>query len=136
MTLTFIDLGLPSGTLWATENEPGYKLFGKELVKAYGDQLPPIKAWEELFKNCDRTRDNDRKGYLLTGPNGNTLFVPDAGYKNIPGHGFYWSSSPYGYGVDTARLAYYSSGLIDPQDYEDSPLLGFSVRLCKPAGAQ
>ncbi len=38
----YIDLGLPSGTLWATENEEGYFTFD-EAVEKYGDSLP--KLW-------------------------------------------------------------------------------------------
>lgn len=76
MALTFIDLGLPSGTLWATENAAvnGKTYFNfDEAIEAFGDMLPSAEAWKELFNQCSRKWNKRRKGYVLTGPNGNTL---------------------------------------------------------------
>ena len=147
MARTFIDLGLPSGTLWATENEPGYHQFNK-AVKTFGEMLPTIEAWRELFRQCHRKWNANRKGYLLTGPNGNTLFLPAEGWnecntitkrlnrKNVYGVGYngqYWSSTIDS--VYSAWTIYFSLGYINTRDISRR-IDGFSVRLCKPAGAQ
>lgn len=142
LDVKWVDLGLPSGRLWAAENEPGYHQFD-EAVKTFGEMLPSEEAWKELFDRCDRKWDKDRKGYVLTGPNGKTLFLPAKGWQHynketkelngggvyyVGGGGFYWSSSPYG--VDYARNVYFNGGDVNPQNY-DYRLRGFSVRLCQ-----
>ena len=138
----FIDLGLTSGRLWAAENEPGYHQFD-EAVKTFGKQLPSADAWEELFNQCSRKWNKKRKGYTLTGPNGNTLFLPAEGCqywnketKDLNGgsvsfagdRGRYWSSSPND--VDNARGVDFYRGDVYPMNYSYR-LIGFSVRLCK-----
>lgn len=136
--MQFLDLGLPSGKLWATENA---SLDGKthfdfdEAVKTFGDMLPSKDAWKELFNQCSREWNKNRKGYILTGPNGNTLFLPADGYKDFLrnkigyiGSGFYWSSSPSG--VDEAQLVGFNSGYVDISQLCNS-MDGFSVRLSK-----
>ena len=135
----WVDLGLPSGRLWAAKNEPGYHQFD-EAVKTFGNQLPPIEDWEELFKKCKRTWDKDRKGYLLTGPNGNSLFLPAEGNKSgdevnrVGSHGYYWSSTIYEttiYNkVISARDVYFSNIYIETQ-YGNNRHLGVSVRLAR-----
>lgn len=137
----WVDLGLPSGRLWASQNEEGYHQFN-EATKTYGNQLPPIEAWNELFEYCSRKWDDKHKGYILTGPNGNTLFLPAKGWqhwneetKELSGgdvysvgfHGLYWSSSLLN--MTDARGVCFHDGGVDPQ-YDDNRLLGFSVRLC------
>ena len=122
-----VDLGLPSGTLWAkwnmgatapeeygdyyawgeTETKKGYGWYnyehcdgtddtchdiGVEIsgtkydvahVKWGGDwQLPTADQINELVKNCKHkvTTSKGVKGTLVTGPNGNTIFLPCAGF--------------------------------------------------------
>ena len=145
MAREFIDLGLPSGRLWAAENEPGYHQFD-EAVKTFGDMLPSAEAWKELFDHCGRKWDIDRKGYVLTGPNGNTLFLPAQGWqdwnkrtKELDGRsdyicvgtfGLYWSSSPNNEYLDLARNVLFNNGYVNPL-YDNDRLFGFSIRLCK-----
>ena len=134
----WVDLGLPSGRLWASKNEPGYHQF-YEAVKTYGDQLPPIEAWNELFQYCSRKWDADRKGYILTGPNGNRIFLPAKGMnewnsntkKLIPDGiyavgsvGYYWSST-------TTRLVYFDNDIVH-LILSLNHANGLSIRLCKP----
>ena len=66
-----------------------------------GWRMPTIGEWEELFLNTTGvwTTLNDVKGWRCTASNGNSLFLPAAGYRwdsslNFAGsRGFYWSSS-------------------------------------------
>ena len=73
----YIDLGLPSGTLWADCNEEGDYDFDT-AVETFGDNLPKLWQLCELWESCIR------KGNTFIGPNGNSI--------NVPG-GEYWSST-------------------------------------------
>lgn len=142
----YIDLGLPSGTLWATTNlgasKPeeygGYFAWGEtspktsytldnyafwngsEFTKYNGSdfsvlrpkddaarailgddwRIPTIEEWREVLDNCtiDRIIWNEIEGHRVTGPNGNSIFLPNAGEyvestnNYIGHHGAYWSS--------------------------------------------
>ncbi|MBO4875709.1 MAG: hypothetical protein J5542_10440 [Bacteroidales bacterium] len=63
----------------------------------------------ELKNNCTvtLTTQNGVNGRLFTGPNGNSIFLPAAGYRNgsdlgsAGSLGYYWSSS-----FDTGTLSY------------------------------
>ena len=150
----YVDLGLPSGTLWATcnvganapeecgdyfawgETEPkavyewgtykwcngSYKSMTKYCTSAsYGTvdnktalepeddaasvnwgaswRIPTNEQQHELVDNCTWTwtTSNGVNGYLVTGPNGNTLFLPATGaHRNeslydFGSYGYYWS---------------------------------------------
>lgn len=95
--LKFVDLGLPSGKLWAAINAPGFYTFDK-AVDTFGDKLPTEDDWKELFEHCS-SKWKEEKGFVLTGPNGNSIFLPAAGYhggvsvNDVGSHGYYWSSS-------------------------------------------
>lgn len=128
----WVDLGLPSGRLWAAENEADFYDFDN-AVETFGKELPTKEAWGELFDKCASEWDDEKKGYLLTGPNGNTIFLPAAGcrsgtsvyFAGLGGH--YWSSSP----SSTATTAYgvgFFAGGVRPQGYSYR-FYGFSVRL-------
>lgn len=150
----YVDLGLPSGMLWATTNigsasPAGYgnyyswaetspkNTYTKDNSKTYnlsryadglGDiksdtvraivriynnpkydaatsnwgqqwQMPSSDDFAELNKHCSwqlRTIDG-HKGYLITGPNGNSMYLPMAGYMDqshkcqVGSGGFYWT---------------------------------------------
>lgn len=122
---TFVDLSLPSGKLWANENvkdENGNEkhFTFDEAVETFGKNLPSKEDWEELFDNSKYKWNKERKGYDVIGPNGNSIFLPAAGYRydvsvyNVGGRGYYWSSSVINednaYGVD------FSSGDLNPRD--------------------
>ena len=139
-TLKFVDLGLPSGKLWATENvkdENGNEAFFSfdDSVNAFGKNLPSMDDWEELIDNCSYKWNKKKKGFDITGANGNFIFLPAAGYRSgdsvyyVGSSGNYWSSSVY-----TEHLAYYvlfDSGDLKPQYYFSSRCRGFSVRLVR-----
>lgn len=160
---TYVDLGLPSGTLWATcniganapedygdyfawaETQPkscydwinyqycngtdelghpfltkycndashGYNGFTDNLTILQSSDdaatanlgsgwcIPSQVQWEELFQNTNREwrNQNGVNGYLFTAANGNSLFLPAAGYRkgngigSVGSEGEYWSNS-------------------------------------------
>ena len=65
-------------------------------------RLPTKAELEELEENCtwSWTTQGGNKGYKVTGPNGNSIFLPAEGYRNgttlnlTAEHGSYWSSTP------------------------------------------
>jgi uncharacterized protein (TIGR02145 family) len=133
--LQFVDLGLPSGRLWATENikdENGNEAYFTfdNAVNTFGKNLPSKEDWKELFDNSSYSWDEERKGYDVTDPNGNSIFLPAAGYRgivvsNVGSYGYYWSS------VSNKNHAYYvlfGSGFLYPQ-LLSLRYYGFSVRL-------
>ena len=155
----YVDLGLPSGTLWATcnmgatnpEDYGDYFAWGETTPKnsydwstykycngsdttltkycnysSYGyngftDNLTTLQAsddaataqwgsgwrmptqaeWQELLNNTTNvwTTQNGVNGRLFTATNGNSLFLPAAGYRyasslnSVGSYGHYWSSS-------------------------------------------
>ena len=102
-------------------------------VKLGGNwRMPTNEEWTELRTKCTWTWATLRGGYKVTGPNGNSIFLPAAGLRynsdlrNAWSRGYYWSSS-----LDTADpyFAYYleflSSGAVRSDDYR---CYGFSVR--------
>ena len=152
--IQFIDLGLPSGTLWAdrnlgadkpegygdyfrfgetapfTENSPEYvyndineSIAGTDkdaattiLGKKY--RMPTLDQVEELIDECKWkwTKQNGVEGMEVTGPNGNSIFLPASGFRDfsngslsyVGSYGYCWSASPYSscYG----RSLYFTSG--------------------------
>lgn len=136
---TWVDLGLPSGRLWAAENEAfnGKTHFPfDDALEAFGKELPPISAWQELINFCRAEWNAERHGYTLTGPNGNTLFLPAAGIEHArdrdlgPKYGYYWSSSSIN--CFKTRAVHFTERLIFP-DVEDGldKCFYLSVRLSK-----
>lgn len=101
----YIDLGLPSKTLWADRNlgstEPSdYGTHHKWDQISDALRLPTFEQLRELKSKCDWTwtSRNGHNGYKVTGPNGNSIFLPAAGYRaasiNYEGtKGYYWSSN-------------------------------------------
>lgn len=121
----YVDLGLPSGTLWATCN------VGANKPEDYGDYLswyegetaaanwgngwrmPSKEQWEELMDNtkCIWTRRNGVNGELFTANNGHRLFLPAAGspeggkvLDSAGSSGYFWSSS---LDTDSPRRAWF-----------------------------
>ena len=142
---SYVDLGLPSKTLWATCNvgamepeEYGYYFaWGETTTKStyswtnykycsgssstvrdigtdiagtsydaakatHGNSwaMPSVEQMNELINNCKLALAtvNGVKGIRLTGPNGNTIFFPMAGYKadgstyKVGEQAYFWSS--------------------------------------------
>ena len=150
----YVDLGLPSGTRWATCNVGAstpsaygnYYAWGETTTKetysssnyTYSDnptmlpssadaatanwgsgwRMPTKEEFEDLKNNCTVTwtTQNGVNGCLFTGPNGNSIFLPAAGYRNgselsgAGSYGNYWSSSPYSSSTRSAWNLNFSSG--------------------------
>ena len=121
----YTDLGLPSGTKWGNVNANGFYTFD-EAVLQFGNRLPSKEQWEELKEKCQWMWTGS--GYKVTGPNGNSIILPAAGFCNcderdnvrVGTHGRYWSSTPIW------RLNFYKGG---SEMYESFRCLGNSVRL-------
>ena len=194
----YVDLGLPSGILWATcnvgasrpeeygdyfawgETEPkesydwstykwcngnynrltkyctnssyGYNGFvdNKEVLEPEDDaayvnwgsswRMPTHNQLGELKTQCTWTwtTRNGVNGYLVTGPNGNTLFLPAAGYRYGDSLG-----EAGAYGICLSRQLYYSSApydaivmFIDSGDgswFRSSRAYGLTVRAVRVA---
>ena len=83
-------------------------------------RMPTDSERTELRTSCTWTWTtlNSVNGYKVTGTNGNSIFLPAAGYRSSSSlysagsHGDYWSSTPYGSGTyDAYRLSFDSSGV-------------------------
>ena len=206
----YVDLGLPSGTLWATCNvgannpweygdyfawgeiEPYYSSGGNTYKpvwksgKSKGYDWPSYKyangAYNKLTKYCNKsdygnngytdsrtvlekaddvayqkwgsdwsmptpaqfqelkdkckwtwTTKNGNKGYEVKGPNGNTIFLPAAGYRLgtslyfVGSHGDYWSSSLNTDSQLNGRFLWFVSSRVSPVNW-NGRYCGLSVR--------
>ena len=185
----WVDLGLPSGTLWATcnvgadnpEDYGDYFAWGETEPKdvynwstykwcngssttltkyctnsgngtvdnkteldpeddaAYVNwgenwRMPTYEQQKELQTKCTWTwtTQNGVNGRLVTGPNGNTLFLPAAGDRDdsslggAGSWGGYWSRTLSGYGPASAYSVYFGSD--DVFWYDDGRSDGLTVR--------
>ena len=83
-----------------------------------GWRMPTKEELEELVDKCDWewTSQSGRNGYKVTGPNGNSIFLPAAGWRygtsldSAGDGGSYWSSTPYGSDTLSAYGLYFRSG--------------------------
>ena len=65
-------------------------------------RMPTKEDFEELLRECtwEWTTLNGHNGYKVTGPNGNSIFLPAAGFRDgadehyVGSDGYYWSSTP------------------------------------------
>lgn len=136
----YVDLGLPSNTLWAESNE-GYdsKLYSWEddiSIEDFFVDLPSVEQFEELIKLCtwEWTYEQGMSGYKVTGPNGSHIFLPAAGSrysdgeKYDSGRGHYWSVGLYS--VSSAYYLEFRRGYT-PEISRDPTTQKKSVRLVK-----
>ena len=182
----FINLGLPSGLLWAetnvgastpyadgdyyawgeTETKSSYfwdtykwgslrsptkynSSDGKTTLEASDDvatvkwgkecRMPSRAEFQELYNKCDwtwKSNYNGTSGYLVKGPNNQTIFLPASGSCDHDGvlsshgsDGYYWSSSLYDARrhTDCAYVLTFYSGYITPSNGR-SRCIGHSVR--------
>ena len=188
----YVDLGLPSGLLWATcnvgadtpegygdyfawgETQPkdtynwstyqycngsfntltkycnnssyGYNGFTDDLTTLLPEddaatanwgsdwRMPTKEEWQELYNNTTHTwtTQNGVNGRLFTASNGNSLFLPAAGYYGGTSLGYagtygnYWSSSLLTGSPNFAWSLFFDSG--DCYMYSNIRYYGFTVR--------
>lgn len=81
----YVDLGLPSGTLWRNSNEGGaYATYSyMQALERFGKNLPTNHQWGELRYTCSWTWIGN--GYKITGPNGNFIMLPAEGDHMVRG---------------------------------------------------
>lgn len=99
-TQDFVDLGLPSGTLWSTRNEGGDFYTYEQALAQFGNSLPTREQMEELKDSCTWTWTG--KGYKVVGPNGKSIVLPAVGSQKCGDYGMdfdtedtgsYWTSN-------------------------------------------
>ena len=97
-------------------------------------RLPTKMELKELINECTWkwTKQHNVNGYNVTGPNGNSIFLPAAGDRygtSLYGdgnYGFYWSSTPYdGDDYNAYRLYFHDGG---EYVYDSSRGYGLTVR--------
>lgn len=92
----YVDLGLPSGTLWSSQTEEGLYT-QEEAINTFGQDLPTVSELWELKENCEWRVEGCQ--YKITGPNGNYILLSANGKGESNSHyragnfGAYWSSS-------------------------------------------
>ena len=101
----YVDLGLPSGTLWSAD----YEMEDKKVIflpyeTAENYNLPTEEQWKELFETCERHVEKNTYGDLYSvtfiGPNGNSINFHSTGFKKAgrlvhknmygAGHLYFW----------------------------------------------
>ncbi len=81
-------------------------------------RIPTEAEIQELVDNCtwEWTSQGGHYGRKVTGPNGNSIFLPAAGYRQesslyyVGENGFCWSSTPHESDADYAYGLYFKSG--------------------------
>ncbi len=83
----YVDLGLPSGTLWAKEFETEDKVYAYlPYIKAKHLQLPTEEQCQELIETCKWHGEYSSSGHSFygvtcIGPNGNSIKFSSIGHK-------------------------------------------------------
>ena len=100
-------------------------------------RMPTKAEQEELLNNCSWTwtTRNGVNGYNVEGPNGNSIFLPAAGYRDGSSlsyggiYGFYWSSTPYDDSsyVNYAYSLHFNDGF-EAVDWDYNRTYGLTVR--------
>ena len=102
----------------------------------YGSKwrLPTDAEWAELRESCTWTWaiQNEVDGYLITGTNGNSIFLPAAGRRSGANldfdgvHGNYWSSTLPKANPGNAQSLWFGSGGVHHYDF--AYYFGFPIR--------
>ena len=126
------------------------KTYGKQMYDIKGNsqydaaranwggtwRLPTKAELEELNNKCTWkwTTQNGVNGYKVVGPNGNSIFLPAAGFRgrsslyNAGECGYYWSSTPYksgsysAYSLDFGSSAHYVSSSLRDSGHSVRPV--------------
>lgn len=71
----FVDLGLPSKTLWGICNVPEIIPL-TDAIRNYSPFLPTKEQVQELISECLWIFDEEKNGFTVSGKNGNNIFLP------------------------------------------------------------
>lgn len=100
-----------------------------------GWRMPTYEEIGELAEKCQWQWDDTKKGYQVTGPNGNSIFIPSTGYYNDQTlycrdtEGYYWSNELDTYQTDCARTLRFTPRVVHHVNYNNAPRdLGMAVR--------
>lgn len=98
-------------------------------------RIPTKDEFLELLRYCTWTwfeRSDKKCGYIVTGPNGNNIFIPAAGYRlgasflDEKTGGYYWSASP-DEGTENFSSSLYINANTHSMGYSDRSV-GFTIR--------
>lgn len=80
----YIDLGLPSGTLWSIDFERDVdEIQYFSYCQVENLNIPTKEQWDELVEKCEWRYDNDDDVFMALGPNGNILTFAKTEYKSF-----------------------------------------------------
>ena len=121
------DTVCPNGIL-AKEYDAASHIMGSDW------RMPTKAEIQELIDNTTNewTQVNGVNGRKFTGSNGNSIFIPAAGYcydgsvYSVGSYGYVWSSSLYTSGPSNAWYLYFNSG--DCNMYYGNHYIGWTVR--------
>ena len=108
--IEFVDLGLPSGTMWSADFEKdGNDVAYVPYEKAQKHEIPTSEQCAELFDNCNFIK-RDNLFYCI-GPNGDYITFTLLGYKEVGNEqakytvaSLFWISNENERTDNTARL--------------------------------
>ncbi len=141
---SYVDLGLPSGTLWKATDEKGGFYTYDDAVSKYGSQLPTESQFQELIDYCTWTWTGH--GCRVVGPNGKSITFRAKGHKgtargsfsgfhgglyNVGRCGCYWSSTLNEWIKGDALALIFGPTSEWLRVTTDDRRCGFSVRLVK-----
>lgn len=72
----FVDLGLPSKTLWGICDDSEMISLTDAIRVGYGPFLPTKEQVQELISECLWIFDEEKNGFTVSGKNGNNIFLP------------------------------------------------------------
>ena len=128
----YVDLGLPSGTLWKSSNDQETYYTHEEAIAQFGGQLPTVEQFKELEKCCTWTWKG--KKYVVKGRNGKSISFAAEGNRSCEGkligvgsYGYYWTSMLY----DSNRAFYFMFSANGVRENNYGRCRGLSVRLVK-----
>lgn len=134
----YVDLGLPSGNLWATCNvgassptDVGGTYYYTTVTWGGGWTMPTRADFQELIGTCSyvRTTESGQLGYRFTGPNGRSIFMP---CTDSYSDGYYWSSTTSSSGYYYYLYLPYSSGTVNING-SDNHYNNYRIRPIHPA---
>lgn len=121
----FVDLGLPSGTLWKQANETIEYSYA-DAIRYFDGFLPTSGQFRELIDNCQWKWTG--RGYKVIGKSGKSIFLSAEFKRGNINLGAFWSTTKDGNEHCYGLLCYPSRVKIDRTNIEGNSR---NVILCK-----